>query len=1463
MAHITADRVRQTTTSVGTGSIVLSGSLASFRDFSAVLAVSDTFWYAIASYPGSEWEVGLGTYTSASTFTRTTVLSSSNAGAAVTFSAGTKEVFITSAAGKFLQADASSNYLPVTTNTQALGSSSLLWSNVYSTKFVSSNTSAQSLTDGAVVLNGASGSILLDDSGHKRISWNDGAGNLNIRAGNYYNGTAVVYAKGSADANGGSAGIHISTDAVDGVIAFGVSAIGVPAAAVTYTKNLTLSTAGLTFDGNFTPLTTNSYTLGSSGLLWSNVYATTFTGALTGNASGSAATFTSTTQNSQFNSIGVNTAASGTAGQINAAGIIQANKGIKSSDSAEPTYKINWDSGVALGGTWWKIVTVALAAATQYSTQGFKITLTDAAANHATQGSADSVAEYVYYVACVRSESTTIDTPDLCLVRGPSTHIRAVKTSTGNYEIQVQPLTQYREYIIEIETYASNAASSHTITFSNGTVAGSAGIATYSASATTGSLWVQKLKSVNGISLSEPGSTGDRLLLSTSTSGAIINQNHASSIFLQNQGTNRLVITPSGEVGVGTAATTAQSLGISRSITGGTTAIGLMNNGAIQADVTGAAWLFRSSPSVVASAFTLPSLAHFSVVPGTLGASSTITNEYGALFQSTMVNATTTYGVSSNIVAQVAGGTAVATATSISQTGTTVTVNATAHGFVTGQYVTVAATANATALTSGAWVTILTVGTTDFTLIGAASNTVGVSFTANAVTPLGTGTVTLNAQGSGKNITFVDANTFTYTTTSATYTAITLLTGVITPAARWNIYAGGTAPNYFAGAVGIGSTAITNVNLRLGKTMTGSTTSYGIYNAGVIQSDVTAAGVYNQTVPSTVGAVTNIYYNLSSQGTFGGAVTNQYGFNSGTSLIGATNNYAFIAENTAAVTASKVAYGFFSNINTATGGGTTYNFYANGTATNYFAGNVGIGTASPASKLEVQNGFITAGTATATNGAKILGGYYTSGSIATWGSEYSNGSPVMGYGVWPSTSAASAFVSSTAIAVTRGAYMIVGNNHKWFIGEPQTVAIDSAVTTSQAMTLNGFGNLGIGIAPSYKLDVQAGALDTTLNSQLIISRFNTTNTNASSIEISNVRDSAGTDWTTTGSRIQQKIDSTWMGWIQFNGTGNQQGISFGTGGSTVNALGVAEKLRIDINGHVTPGTTNTQTLGAVGDVWSNVHATTFTGALSGAASSNVLKTGDTMTGALTIQSVAPILNFFETDQTLPAGRRRLVQDGNAFSLRRNTILAGDFSTEVYDFNIDASGNFAALGTVTGTRLISNIAQGTAPLTVTSTTLVTNLNADLLDGLNSATANTVSTIVARDASGNFSAGTITATLTGSASGNLPLSGGTLSGPVQTNIVAVAALDINCSLGNYFTKTISANSTFTFSSVPTSTAYSFVLELTHTSGTVTWPTAVQWPAGNAPSLTTGKTHLFVFVTDDGGTRWRGSSSINYTT
>lgn len=104
---------------------------------------------------------------------------------------------------------------------------------------------------------------------------------------------------------------------------------------------------------------------------------------------------------------------------------------------------------------------------------------------------------------------------------------------------------------------------------------------------------------------------------------------------------------------------------------------------------------------------------------------------------------------------------------------------------------------------------------------------------------------------------------------------------------------------------------------------------------------------------------------------------------------------------------------------------------------------------------------------------------------------------------------------------------------------------------------------------------------------------------------------------------------------------------------------------------------------------------------------------------------------------------------------------------------------------------------------------------------------------------------------------------VDGPYEQASEAVGALAIDCSTGNYFTKAISANSTFTFSNVPSSgTAYSFTIEIEVTGDrTITWPSSVKFPSDEAPSLTADKTHLFTFVTDDGGTRFRGAALVDY--
>ena len=108
MALVVADRVKETTTTTGTGAITLAGATANFVTFSSVLSNGDTTYYAIVDDANTDFEVGLGTYASSgNTLTRTTVLSSTNSGSAVNLSAGSKEVFINYPAGKSVYLDGS------------------------------------------------------------------------------------------------------------------------------------------------------------------------------------------------------------------------------------------------------------------------------------------------------------------------------------------------------------------------------------------------------------------------------------------------------------------------------------------------------------------------------------------------------------------------------------------------------------------------------------------------------------------------------------------------------------------------------------------------------------------------------------------------------------------------------------------------------------------------------------------------------------------------------------------------------------------------------------------------------------------------------------------------------------------------------------------------------------------------------------------------------------------------------------------------------------------------------------------------------------------------------------------------------------------------------------------------------------------------------------------------------------
>ena len=91
MAFVINDRVKETTATTGTGTVTLSGAQTGFQSFSSGIGSGNSCYYTIAL--GTQWEVGIGSLTNATTFTRDSVISSSNSSSLVSFSTGSKDIF--------------------------------------------------------------------------------------------------------------------------------------------------------------------------------------------------------------------------------------------------------------------------------------------------------------------------------------------------------------------------------------------------------------------------------------------------------------------------------------------------------------------------------------------------------------------------------------------------------------------------------------------------------------------------------------------------------------------------------------------------------------------------------------------------------------------------------------------------------------------------------------------------------------------------------------------------------------------------------------------------------------------------------------------------------------------------------------------------------------------------------------------------------------------------------------------------------------------------------------------------------------------------------------------------------------------------------------------------------------------------------------------------------------------------
>jgi len=409
-------------------------------------------------------------------------------------------------------------------------------------------------------------------------------------------------------------------------------------------------------------------------------------------------------------------------------------------------------------------------------------------------------------------------------------------------------------------------------------------------------------------------------------------------------------------MGLGSNPNTATKLNVAGSLTGATTGYGVLINPTVQPDVTATVYLSRSQMSTAANGgtpYTISGNYCYYATQSTYNADSTVTTQVGFTVPSTFTGATNNYA----FFGQLASGTGrynlFMNGTADNYLAGTLGIGTTSLGGGYGLRVTKTFSADNG---SGVFSTATGSSSTPTALFSFRSS---VSTATNSGTPYTVGTVysyyavqgTFDADSTVTNqLGYYVGSSLTGATNNYAFTG-TLASGT----GRWNLYMTGTADNYMAGALGIGSTVLTARKLSISGTVTGATTAYGLLLTPTVQPDVTSAYISvnsqlstaaNGGTPYTIGSV---YAYLAAQGTYNAdsTITTQYGFGVSSAFTGATTNI-----------------GFYGNLASGTG---RWNLYMSGTAQNYILGNVGIGSGktTPAYAVDV-TGTVAASTSVIT-----------------------------------------------------------------------------------------------------------------------------------------------------------------------------------------------------------------------------------------------------------------------------------------------------------------------------------------------------------------------------------------------------------------------------------------------------------------------------------------------------------------
>ncbi|MDB2650137.1 tail fiber domain-containing protein, partial [Porticoccaceae bacterium] len=252
------------------------------------------------------------------------------------------------------------------------------------------------------------------------------------------------------------------------------------------------------------------------------------------------------------------------------------------------------------------------------------------------------------------------------------------------------------------------------------------------------------------------------------------------------------------------------------------------------------------------------------------------------------------------------------------------------------------------------------------------------------------------------------------------------------------------------------------------------------------------------------------------------------------------------------------------------------------------SGNVGIGTTTISNPVNYSKVLNIAGTAPALVLSEDSGRDYTIGVNGNKFSIFDETDAVLtiddagNVGIGTTSPQSDGNTTNLEVSSANGARVLVNNTdtsgRKYGIYSDNSGRFGFADYTADAtrMLIDSSGNLGIGTAsPAARLDVKNNtALGGTDGDWLLLSRIQSHTGNQTDLEIGNLRDSTGSTWQQAGTRIQSKIDATYMGYMQFNGTGNEHGISFGVGASTVSHDSIPEVMRITSSGNVLVGKTS-------------------------------------------------------------------------------------------------------------------------------------------------------------------------------------------------------------------------------------------------------------------------------------------------